>query len=155
MVVYICQCYPPNLSPLPFPCCAHRSILYVCVCIHILRCPWILNSKPKNFSSIQQCCHSAEHQGQFTKKKEEDSLRVSLYSVVSESLQPQGLQPARLLYPGYFPGKNARVGCHFLLQEIFLISGSNQPRLMYPTLADGFFTTTATWEAHTIWDRQL
>ena len=30
-----------------------------------------------------------------------------------------GLQPARLLCPWDFPGRNTRVGCHFLLQGIF------------------------------------
>ena len=37
-----------------------------------------------------------------------------------------------------FPGKHTRVGCHFLLQEIFLTQGSNPPS---PALAGGFFTT--------------
>ena len=46
-------------------------------------------------------------------------------SVVPDSLRPHGLQPARLLYPWDFPGKNTGVGCHFLLQEIFLTQGSN------------------------------
>ena len=40
-------------------------------------------------------------------------------------LQPHRLQPARLLYPWDFPGKNTGVGCHFLLQGIFPIQGSN------------------------------
>ena len=31
-------------------------------------------------------------------------------------LQPHGLQTTRLLDPWDFPGKNTRVGCHFLLQ---------------------------------------
>ena len=33
-------------------------------------------------------------------------------SVVSDSLQPHGLQPTRLLRPWEFPGKGAGVGCH-------------------------------------------
>ena len=37
------------------------------------------------------------------------------HSVVSDSLQPHGLQPARLVCPWDFPGKNTWVGCHFLL----------------------------------------
>ena len=37
-------------------------------------------------------------------------------SVVSDSLRPYGLQPARLLCPWDSPGKNTGVGCHFLLQ---------------------------------------
>ena len=39
------------------------------------------------------------------------------HSVVSDSLQTHGLQPARLLCPWDFPGKNSGVGCHFLLQN--------------------------------------
>ena len=46
-------------------------------------------------------------------------------SVVSDSLQPQGLQPARLLCPWDSPGKNTRVGCHSLLQGTFPTQGSN------------------------------
>ena len=48
---------------------------------------------------------------------------VSL-SVVSDSLQPHGLQPARLLCPE-FSRQDTRVGCHFLLQDIFPTQGWN------------------------------
>ena len=40
---------------------------------------------------------------------------------------------------GDSPGKNTGVGCHFLLQGIFLTQGSNL-NLMSPALAGGFFT---------------
>ena len=36
-------------------------------------------------------------------------------SVVSDSSQPRGLQPTRLLRPWDFPGKSTGVGCHCLL----------------------------------------
>ena len=49
---------------------------------------------------------------------------VSL-SVVSNSLRPQRLQPPRLLYPGNSPRKNTGVGCHFLLQGLFLTQALN------------------------------
>ena len=42
-----------------------------------------------------------------------------------DSLRPHGLQPTRLLCPCDFPGKSTGVGCHFLLQGIFLTQGSN------------------------------
>ena len=45
-------------------------------------------------------------------------------SVVSNSLQPHGLYG--LLCPWTFPGKKIGVGCHFLLQWIFPIQGSNR-----------------------------
>ena len=37
----------------------------------------------------------------------------------SDSLQPHGLQPSRLLHPWDSSGKNTGVGCHALLQGIF------------------------------------
>ena len=37
-------------------------------------------------------------------------------SVVSDSVRPCRRQPSRLLPPWDSPGKNTRVGCHFLLQ---------------------------------------
>ena len=46
-------------------------------------------------------------------------------SVVSSSLQPQGLEPARLLCPWHSLGKNTRVGSHSLLQGIFPTQESN------------------------------
>ena len=51
-----------------------------------------------------------------------ESENVSL-SVTSDSLQPQGLQPARLFCPWNSPGKNTGVGSQALLQGIFLTQG--------------------------------
>ena len=50
---------------------------------------------------------------------------IRVYSVVSNSLRPHGLWPARLLCPWDFLGKNIGVGCHSLLHEIFPTQGSN------------------------------
>ena len=60
-------------------------------------------------------------------------------SVVLDLLRPHGLQPARLLCPWNFPGKNIGVSSHFLLQGIFPIQGSNL-HLASPALAGRFFT---------------
>ena len=46
-------------------------------------------------------------------------------SVGSDSLQPHGLQPSRLLCPWDFPSKNTGAGCHFHLQGIFQTHGWN------------------------------
>jgi len=43
---------------------------------------------------------------------------------MSDSLQPHALWPTGLLCPWDSPGKNTGVGCHFLLQGIFLTQGS-------------------------------
>ena len=51
-------------------------------------------------------------------------------SIMSDSLWPYGLLPARLLCPWDSPGKNTGVGCHFLLPGIFLAQGWN-PHLLH------------------------
>ena len=53
------------------------------------------------------------------------------HSVVSDSLWPHRLQPSRLLCPWDFLGKNTGVGCHSLLQRVFLTQGSNPCLLHY------------------------
>ena len=72
----------------------------------------------------------------------------SVASVMSNSLRPCGLQPARLLCPRDSPGKNTGLSCHALLQGIFLTQGSNSSLPASPALQEGFFTQWATWEAH-------
>ena len=54
-----------------------------------------------------------------------DAKRTWSCSVVSNSLRPHGLQPTRLLCPWDFPGTGTGVGCHVLLQGIFLTQESN------------------------------
>ena len=51
-------------------------------------------------------------------------------SVVFDSLQPRGLQPARILCLQNSPDKNTGVGHHALLQRIFPTQGSN-PSLLH------------------------
>ena len=48
-------------------------------------------------------------------------------TMLSHSVVSGSLQPTRLLCPWNFPGKNVGVGCHFLLQRIFLTQGFEQP----------------------------
>ena len=66
-------------------------------------------------------------------------MNMLLFSrlVVSDSLQPHGLQPTRVLCPQDSPGKSTGVGCHFVLQGIF------RPRdgTCVSCIAGGFFTT--------------
>ena len=52
-------------------------------------------------------------------------------SVVSDSLQPYRLQPTRFLCLWDSLGENAGVGCHALLQVIFLTQGSNPSLLSF------------------------
>ena len=63
------------------------------------------------------------------------SLCVCVYvcvslSVVSDSFQLHELEPTRLLGPWNSPGNSNRMGCHFLLQEVFPTQGRN-PGLMH------------------------
>ena len=50
---------------------------------------------------------------------------VLSHSYMSNSLQPHGLQPTRLLCPWDSPGKKTGVGCHAFLQGIFPTQGLN------------------------------
>ena len=47
---------------------------------------------------------------------------------------------------GDSPSKSTGVGCHALLQGLFLTQELNQCLLKSHALAVGFFTTRATWE---------
>ena len=50
---------------------------------------------------------------------------MPVWLVVSDSLRPFGLWPARLFCPWGFPSKNTGAGCRFLLQGLFPTQGSN------------------------------
>ena len=60
-------------------------------------------------------------------------LLFSLY-VVPNSLATLWTVAARLFCPWGFPGKNPEVGCHFLLQGIFLTQGLNLHLPVSPAL---------------------
>ena len=59
-------------------------------------------------------------------------------------LRPYELQPARFLCPWDFPGKNTRVGCHFLLQGIFQTQVLDPP-LPPPSCVESRFFTAEPW----------
>ena len=87
------------------------------------------------------CCEIllgiSQRKNQIIKKQSESESR----SVGSNSLWPHGLQLARLLCPWTSPGKNSRVGCHSILQGIFLTHRSN----LVSRISGRFFTVWATW----------
>ena len=80
-----------------------------------IRCGWVLQWALVDFFLVKEskemtvtCC-----------------VAVLSCLVMSDSLRPHELQPARLLCPWNSPGKNTGVGCHALLQGIFPTQGSN------------------------------
>ena len=68
----------------------------------------------------------------------------SVASVVSDSVWPYGLQPARLLCPWDSPGKNTGVGCHAFLQGIFPTKASHPCLSCLPASAGRFCTMSTT-----------
>ena len=50
---------------------------------------------------------------------------ISYVMHVCSAMSYYGLQPANLLCPWNFPGRNIGLGCHFLLQGIFPTQGLN------------------------------
>ena len=74
----------------------------------------------------------------------------SVNSVVSNSLQPYGVQPARILSPWDSPGKNTGVGCHALLEGIFLSQDQTQVSYIFCIGRLVFYKRHRHWEAHCI-----
>ena len=58
-------------------------------------------------------------------KKKVLKVKMKYLSHVWLFATPWTVQPTRLLRPWNFPGRSNGVGCHFLLQGIFLTQGSN------------------------------
>ena len=71
-----------------------------------------------------------------------DRKQAVLCLVSRVSVRPHGLQPARPLGPWESPGQHTGVGCHALLQGIFLTGRSNQ----VSCIAGRLFTIWATRE---------
>ena len=67
------------------------------------------------------------------------------------TLPPHGLQLTRLLCPWNFPGKSTGVGCHFLLQGIFLTQGSN---LGLPHCRQTLYLLSHQGSCHCMYSRQ-
>ena len=62
-------------------------------------------------------------------------------------LWPRVLEPDSLLCPWDFPGKNTRMGCHFILQGIFQTRGQTH----VSCIGWRILSQWATWEAHMRW----
>ena len=99
-------------------------------CSVILSCPALYFSIPQRPTSCSILSSWLYTDFLLTLNSKSESVR---HSVVFNSLRPRGLlQPARLVCPWGSPGKNTGVGCHALLQGIFLTRGSNPCLLPLP-----------------------
>ena len=90
--------------------------------------PWSSHRLGRRIISTNQngkCHDSWETRTRVQRVLPQSLVRCCICSITSNSLLAFGLQPAGLLCSWGFPGKNTGVGCHFLLQAIFLILGSN------------------------------
>ena len=72
-------------------------------------------------------------------------MNVLSHSVTSSCVTPWIVAHQAPLSMG-FSRQEYRVGCHFLLQRIFLEPDPGITSFMSPALAGGFFTISATWE---------
>ena len=73
-------------------------------------------------------------------------LWACMHAVVSDCLQPHGLQPTRLFYPWNIQGKNTEMGCHFILQGIFPTRDQTDVSCVF-CIAGGFFARWTIGEA--------
>ena len=78
---------------------------------------------------VRSCCPQARRQ-RSQRPGEPGWLWKQCRSVVSDSLRPHGLEPARLLCPKDSPGKDTGVGCCSLLHGIVPNQGWN-PSLLH------------------------
>ena len=125
-----------NWTCVSYVSCSDRWVLY-CSC-HLGSPSNLLFMKWKHMSrDLSENVHS-----DFV----ENSLKMlSCFSCVWLFVTPWTVA-CRLLCPWDSPSKNTGVSCHAFLQGIFPTQGWN-PCLMSPALADGFFTSSPTWEA--------
>ena len=98
-------------------------VLYACMLLLLLSCFSLVGLS----ATPETAAHHAPSSLGFSRQEhwsglpfpslmhESEKLKWSC-SVVSDSLQPPGLQPTRLLRPWDFPGKSTGVGCHCLLR---------------------------------------
>ena len=85
---------------------------------------YVFFGKTSTYYALQEISSEPPLSGTFLAPIE-TPLCSCVYSVISDSLQPHGLQPTMMPCPWNFLGKNTGVGCHFLIQGIFLTQGSN------------------------------
>ena len=88
---------------------------------------WHLQSyKTEWLNEVMICKYDSLHMEPLVKMSQEQCKHIHgccccfSRSVVFDSLRPHGLLPTRLLCPWTSPGQSTGVGCHFLLQGIFL-----------------------------------
>ena len=117
------------------------------MCIHLLPNTYLTQfnflpaaSSPPESENIQMPMFHGEYPTASTRVR-------WVTSVMSDSLQPHGLYPARILCPWDSPGKIIGVVCHSLFQGIFLTQRSNPCPLISSALAGRFFTNNTTSEA--------
>ena len=109
------------------------------------KAPWFLTASLQNHEMIHFCCFKPLRLRYFALAAlENQSASLSQLAQVSCPLKigcltPNStsevaqlcltlcdpMEPTRLLHPQNFPSKSTGVGCHFLLQGIFLTQGSN------------------------------
>ena len=122
----MCECHIYHISYISY------HILYISQSsIHVLEGMLLLLLS--RFSGVQLCAtpQTAAHQAPpslgfsrqehwswlpFPSPMHESEKWKWSHSVMSDSSQPYGLQPTRLLHPWDFPGKSTGVGCHCLLR---------------------------------------
>ena len=120
MILYMFQCHSPKSSPhLPLPQSPKDCSIHLCLfCYLAYRVViTIFMSRDEKFLLLK-----------IIKLNPATLLKKIIQhacSVMSDSLQSHGLQPARLLCSWDSSAENTGVGCHFLLQGIFPTQGSN------------------------------
>ena len=98
--------------------------VYICMlshfsCVQLSATPWAMDHQaPRSMGFSRQEYRSGLPFPSPVMKYEVSEVKWN-HSVMSDSLQPHGLQPTRFPCPWDFPGKSTRVGCHCFLQSVY------------------------------------
>ena len=116
--------------------------------LHFPSFPFLKGELSTIFCGLQYLSYDRIYSSSFPKIRCKSAANpcAVLCSVVPNSLRPHGLEPARVLCPWNFPGKNTGVGCHCLLQGISPTQGSN-PYLLGLLYWQADSLPRATWKA--------
>ena len=139
VIMYMFPCYSLNSSHPLLPLLGPR-VCSLCLYVHCFPANRFISTILLDsicMSYLRVLKGEAWHQ----KQKSKNLVHLSCFcccqvaSVVSDSVRPHRGQPTRLPCPWDSPGKNTRVGCHFLLQ-CMKVKSENEVTQSCPTLRD-------------------
>ena len=104
---------------------------------------WITSQHP----CFSMCGPKATQSASPRERGQERRVKAKLLQLCPALCDPMGCSsPGSSVQEDNFPGKNTGTHCHFFLQGTYPTQGLKLVSFASPDLADGFLTTSITWE---------